>query len=111
MWGSGVSGVRNGSGPRIIFDDALLNALTCGDTGELAGIYLELGRVLAKLSQFNDAAAHATRGKVLLERSGDPSDLAAAAITVGQLEMLHGDSVTAETRAASGARSGGGAQR
>ncbi|RPI99744.1 MAG: tetratricopeptide repeat protein, partial [Chloroflexi bacterium] len=77
-------------------DDALLNALACGDTGALAGVYLELGRVLAKLGQFNDAVAHAARGKTLMGRAGDSSELATAAITLGQLEMLHGDSVAAE---------------
>ncbi len=77
-------------------NDALLDALAQRDVETLAAIYGDLSRVLARLGRFDEAVAHAARNKALLERAGSASDLTAAAITLGQLHMAHGDSVAAQ---------------
>jgi tetratricopeptide (TPR) repeat protein len=80
----------------VYLSDALLDALTRRDSAALAAIYDDLARVLARLGRLEEAVAHAARGKTLFEQSGSLSDRAAAAITLGQLCMAHGDSVAAQ---------------
>jgi tetratricopeptide (TPR) repeat protein len=76
--------------------DALVDAQARGDSRAMAAIHLEVGRILGRLGRPDDAVLHAVRGRSLSERSGSLPDRVAAAITSGQLHMLHGDSVTAQ---------------
>jgi tetratricopeptide (TPR) repeat protein len=77
-------------------NDALLDALAQRDEMTLAEVYNDLARVLARLGRLEEAVAHSARSKALLESSGSAVDLAAAEITLGQLQMAYGDSVSAQ---------------
>lgn len=76
--------------------DALADLLACPDGALLADVYMDLGRVQARLGQVDDAVANVTRGQRLFERTGSALDRASAGVFLGQLRLIQGDSVAAQ---------------
>lgn len=76
--------------------EALERALPAASSDELAGLYHDLARVQARLSQLDDAAANAGRGRLLFARAGQTAECAAACVTLGRVWMAQGDSVAAQ---------------
>jgi len=74
---------------------AAADALAAGEPGRVADVLLQLARVQARGRCYEDAAANLTRSRVRFERAGEGARQAETLITLGQLRMAQGDSVTA----------------
>ncbi|WP_119066924.1 tetratricopeptide repeat protein [Aggregatilinea lenta] len=79
-----------------LLSNALADLLACNASEPLAEVYVDLGRVQARLGQVDDAVANVERGQRLFESSGSALDRAAAGVFLGQLRMIQGDSVAAQ---------------
>ncbi len=77
-------------------NEAVADLLPYFDVDPLAAVYLLLGQVQGRLGQLDDAASNAARARNLYERARMLPELAAAALALGQLSMVKGDSVTAQ---------------
>ncbi len=76
--------------------DALAELLVCSQEALLADVYMDLGRVQARLGQVDDAIANVTRGQWLFNHTGSAGERASAGVLLGQLRMIQGDSVAAQ---------------
>jgi tetratricopeptide (TPR) repeat protein len=76
--------------------DGVADLLARPDEGLLADIYLDLGRVQARLGQIDDAVANAARSQILFARHNRAQDYAAAGVFLGQLRMIQGDPAAAQ---------------
>lgn len=79
------------------FSQALADLLPVAATPVLAGMYLQLAQVQARLGTVEDASANGMRAWRLYDRAGDPLDVARTALVVGRLRMVQGDSVGAQS--------------
>jgi len=70
---------------------ALPDLLSGGPAGDLAQVYHELGRLLARRGEVPEATAHVERSRALFERAGNPSSLAGTLLTLGKLRIAAGE--------------------
>ena len=70
---------------------ALPDLLSGRAADELAQVYHELGRLLARRGEVAEAAAHVERSRALYERVGNGPDLAGVLLTLGKLRVAAGE--------------------
>jgi tetratricopeptide (TPR) repeat protein len=80
-----------------LISDAIVEALPQSDSALLAGYTLELGRVLARLARYDEAAQSIERSRHFFEMAHRPSGQIEALVTLGQIRMAQGNSVSAQT--------------
>ncbi|MBN1202674.1 MAG: NACHT domain-containing protein [Anaerolineae bacterium] len=83
-------------GVEQMLSDAVAALLRLPASEPLAEVYHELGRVQARLTRLDDGAANVARSIRLYDQIGMLPEIGAAAVTLGQLCMAQGDSVTAQ---------------
>jgi len=66
---------------------ALPDLLTGRAVDDLAQTYHELGRLLARRGEVEEATAHVERSRALIERSGDVAEQVAVLLTLGKLRV------------------------
>lgn len=70
---------------------ALPDLLSDRAADDLAQVYHELGRLLARRGEVEEAAAHVERSRALYERADNAPDLAGALLTLGKLRVASGE--------------------
>jgi tetratricopeptide (TPR) repeat protein len=84
------------AGAAGLLQEAVTDLLPGSDRAALAAAYLRLGQVQARQGEIADGTLNALRSRELLARAGSPSEQAEVFVTLGQLLLAQGDSLSAE---------------